>query len=300
MKQIIYKFIYSPFINQILRSINKLLSPIFPNIQLPPSGKVKTVTKFGQSVLFSTNQTNYTTHLIYWNGLESFEYTNIFEDLSKKCSCFIDIGANTGHYSILAAIINSSITVHAFEPAHSPYIFLEENIELNNLRGRVHPHKIALSDKDGEITFYEMQNEKYQWLEHNLGGVGNFKEVKTDIRMTQTIVPTTTLDSFVKEHSISEITLMKIDTEATEHIILSGAADVLQHIKPIIICETLFNQIELQLDFIMTKYGYEFYNYQNGALYKANSIVRSVDNGVRDCFFVHPSRFSLIEEFVRS
>ena len=34
-------------------------------------------------------------------------------------------------------------------------------------------------------------------------------------------------------------------------------------------------------------------------LKKVNTIVREEDNGVSNCFFVHPNKFDLIEEFVK-
>ena len=68
--------------------------------------------------------------------------------------------------------------------------------------------------------------------------------------------------------------------------------------KPIIICETLFNTIEPELESIFKLYGYDFYNHTESGLEKVTSIIREKDNGVRNCFFVHPSKYHLIEEFI--
>ncbi|MEL7121888.1 MAG: hypothetical protein AAFO07_20740, partial [Bacteroidota bacterium] len=68
--------------------------------------------------------------------------------------------------------------------------------------------------------------------------------------------------------------------------------------KPIVICETLFNTIESELESIFKNYGYEIYNHTDKGLKKVDSIVRAEDDGIRNCFFVHPSKKEIIEEFV--
>ncbi len=90
-----------------------------------------------------------------------------------------------------------------------------------------------------------------------------------------------------------------MDTEGTEYLILEKSDEVLSDMKPIIICETLFNKIEAELETILSKYDYEFYNHTEDGLIKVDSIVREKDNGVRNCFFVHPSKLFLVEEFIK-
>ncbi len=110
---------------------------------------------------------------------------------------------------------------------------------------------------------------------------------------------TTTLDSFVESsNQTTRLDLIKIDTEGTEHLILGNASNVLKKHKPIVICETLFNTIEDELEKIMGGHDYEFYNHTPEGLQKVNTIKRKSDNGIRNCFFVHPDKFHLIEKFI--
>src|SRR5690606_37432622 len=111
-------------------------------------------------------------------------------------------------------------------------------------------------------------------------------------------VKTLTLDKYVQLSKEQNIDLIKMDTEGTEHLILGKAAYVLSEWKPVIICETLFNTTESELQKIMASYGYNFFNHVGNGLEKVNTLLREKDNGVRNCFFVHPSKFHLIEEFV--
>ena len=112
------------------------------------------------------------------------------------------------------------------------------------------------------------------------------------------IVTSTTLSTYIEQNQVGAIDLIKIDTEGTEHIILGNGREVLEDHKPIIICETLFDKIENQLDDLLSSYGYEFYNHVSGGLQQVETIKRNQDNGVTNCFFVHPDKKKLIEPYI--
>ena len=298
MKQLLYKVIYNKHVNKILRNLNRILKPILPEkIKLPPSGIIRFKNNLGQVLSIKTNQTSYITQLLYWEGYQNFEYTDIFIKLIKKINVFYDIGANIGYYSLLAEIENKNIKVISFEPANGPLFYFRENIKINKFKN-IRVESLALSDKEGEITFYEIRNKKYTYLEHNLAGEGNSGSKTSGRNFVPISVKTTTLDKYVENSKEVNIDLIKMDTEGTEHFILENSDNVLKLMKPIIICETLFNTIELELEKLMRSYGYEFYNHTEMGLQKVNTIVREEDNGVSNCFFVHPNKFDLIEEFV--
>lgn len=294
--QLIYQIIYHPFVNRILLFINRSLSSV-TNFQLPPSGTITIKLSNGIKFRLITNQTSYVTKLLYWNGANKFEYTPIFEGLAQKIDSFMDIGANTGYYSVLASAVNKKISVHSFEPAQGPAHYLRENIAINQFGNNIQAHDIALSDKESEVEFYEVQNAKYRYLAHNLGGVGSLKK-ESDSKRSSTIVKTLPLDRFVEREGIERVDLIKIDTEGTENLILNGSHQTILQFKPIIICETLFNRVERELETIMRSHGYEFYNHLDQKLHRVNTLVREKDNSVRDCFFVHPEKKHLIKEFV--
>jgi FkbM family methyltransferase len=297
VRQLIYRIIYHPFVNKVIRNVNKLLAPLLPSsLRIPPSGIMR-VNLRTASFRFSTNQTNTTSQLLFWRGPYNIEYTVIFEELIKKCKTFYDIGAHAGYYSLLAACANRQCEVVAFEPAPGPFHYLEENITLNGLQNRIKTVKAALGDSIGTATFLEVVHNKYKYLDHNLVAVGNLASHQPNREMKEIKVPVTTLDSFVIEHRCKVPDIIKMDTEGTEHLILEGARVVLGS-KPIVISETLFNTNERQLEELMSSIGYNFYNYKDGKLHPVKSIVRSADNGVHDCFFVHPEQKSLIAEFI--
>jgi len=296
--QLLYKIIYQKNINAILRSINKGLQPILPQkFRIPPSGQIMLATDSGNLKL-STNQTSYLTQLLFWNGYKNFEYSEIFELLSKKVGSFLDIGSNIGYYSLLAAQANPKMEVYAFEPALGPKYFLNENIRLNKFEKNITSVDLALSNKIGEIDFYEVANKKYRYLKYNLAGEGNAGTKKTSRNFVKNTVNATTLSQFIASRNLKRIDLIKLDTEGTEfEILMSGRADI-QLFEPIIICETLFNTIESKLEDFFSDLDYSFYNHTSSGLVKASTLRRNSDDGIRNCFFVPKSKLALITPFI--
>jgi FkbM family methyltransferase len=247
----------------------------------------------------ATNETSYVTRQLFWNGPSNFEYTSIFEKLVLKCKTFIDIGSNTGYYSLIAAKVNPEILVLSFEPSSGPSHFLQKNIQINNVANRVIHFNIALSDKSGTVDFFEIKGPDSSPGKFNLAGVGTTKKI-FDTQKNSIAVPVKayTLDNVLREQGFSSVDLIKIDTEGTENMILEGAAKTISSFRPIIICEILFNQIEDQVERIMRGHNYLFYNYFDRQLHLTSSIIREKDDGVRDCFFVPAEKTQLIREFV--
>lgn len=298
LPQIVYKLIYQKNINFILRNTNYFLRTIIPSLfKIPPSGKITLKTDSGK-IKMLTNQTSHISSLIFWNGYKKFEYSKIFESLSKDVDSFLDIGSNIGYYALLAAKANPKIKIVAFEPALGPKYYLKNNIELNGFENNITAVDIALSDQTGTIDFYEVENEKYQYLKYNLAGEGNTGTKKTSRNFVKKTVATTTLDKFVTTNGITTINLIKLDTEGTEiHILKSGINSIKKH-EPIVISETLFNTIEQDLDSFFKELNYEMYNHTKNGLVKVDSIIRTEDNGVRNCFFVPKSRLHLITPYI--
>lgn len=295
---LLYTILYHSKVNYVLRNISYLFKSVLPkNARLNPSGKLYLKTLGDIKFTLHTNQTSHITKELYWSGVENYEYTSIFKALIKNTNTFIDVGASIGYYSVLAGKVNPKITVYAFEPAKGSMVYLKKNIKQNQLSTHVRQELLALSNSTGQIEFYEVINPKYPNT-HNLSGehnMGTKKLKKASIYK----VNTSTLDLYCKEQNIGKVDLIKIDTEGSENLILEGGTQTISAHMPIIICETLYNKIETQLEVIMKAQGYEFYNHVGGLqLQKVDSIQRDYDNGIRNCFFVHPSKLNLIKEFI--
>lgn len=296
--RLLYAIIYQPQINYVLRNINFTLRHILPkSIRLNPSGKLRLRIKNKTTLRLHTNQTSHITKELFWNGSEHYEYTQIFSKLIKKADVFFDVGASIGYYSVLAGKSNPNIRTHSFEPARGSAIYLEKNIKENQLSLNTSLALMPLSNRCDQIAFNEVQNPKYPTT-YNLSGEHNLG-TKTLTKTTIYKLNTSTIDLYCQEHKIDIVDLIKIDTEGSEHLILEGGLQIITKRKPIIICETLYSKIEAQLEDIMKPLGYEFYNHIGGIrLEKVATIKRTSDNGVRNCFFIHPSKLNHIKEFI--
>lgn len=122
---------------------------------------------------------------------------------------FIDIGANIGSYSILAA--QTGADVLAFEPIPTTFRDLERNILVNNLAGKVLAKQIGIGDHPGELNFTA-----------DLSAM-NHVVIDADTEHTQetTRVSISSLDTYcASEHRPFFI---KIDVEGFEAKVLAGA-----------------------------------------------------------------------------
>ena len=128
----LYKIIYTPFVNFILRNLNKAFSFLIPKIKLPPSGIITLKLKDGNTIKFHTNQTDPVGQKIYWNGIYGYEYVDIFEDIISNCKGFLDIGSNAGLYSMIAAKKSAHIKVIAFDPTNASAHYFKNNITSNH------------------------------------------------------------------------------------------------------------------------------------------------------------------------
>lgn len=297
---LLYKLIYQPNANFALRNLNKYLIQFIHigKLKLPPSGIFLLFTNSG-TIKIATNQTSHISKLLYWQGYAKFEYSVIIEKLAQKLHYFLDVGSNIGYYALLVAKANPNVKIYSFEPAKGPGHFLRKNIILNKLNEQIIHCNLALARQEGEIAFYEVKSKKYPFLEFNLSGEHNAGTKKNPDMFIKTMVKSQRLDVFVENEGLKQIDLIKLDTEGTEiHILNSGIRSIKQH-RPIIICEILFNVIESELEVFFKNLEYLIFIYFEGVLKEVDSILRDKDDGIRNCFFVPPSKIYLIEEFIK-
>ena len=75
-----------------------------------------------------------------------------------KNSCFWDIGANIGWYSLNFNNLKNVEKVYSFEPIPRTYKYLTSHIDLNEAK-KISPHNLALYNKKGEIEFFWTKKE---------------------------------------------------------------------------------------------------------------------------------------------
>ena len=108
---------------------------------------------YGPKIFLDTRDTSVAQIIICYGYWEKW-VTDVFRALVKPGMVVLDIGANCGYYSLLAAqAVGPSGKVHCVEP--NP--LLHENLTrsfLFNGYNHVKLHKVAFADKEEEITLY--------------------------------------------------------------------------------------------------------------------------------------------------
>ena len=146
-------------------------------------------------------------------GLHEFADMGLVLHALRPDDLFIDVGANIGSYSVLAAGVCGA-SVIAVEPIPSTFEHFRDNIRINNLEPLVTAKNIGLASCPGNLFFSkEMDTENH---------------VLTNKEMTSSSgvsVSVHTLDTLT--HGFAP-TLIKIDVEGYEMEVLKGGKNSLQ------------------------------------------------------------------------
>ena len=198
----------------------------------------------------------------------------------KPGDVFVDVGANIGLYSVLAAeFVGDQGRVISFEPSRRTYLRLLENFRRNQLQN-VDSVNAALSDVSGTTRLYAGGPEMDAWNSLSQSANGPAPEAEE--------VSTTTWDEYSGQHALDDrVTLMKIDVEGWETAVLRGARRALGGQKaPILQVEFCEENARAagsscsDLEGAILELGYQLYEYR--AVDNSLSVV-SRENRNDDC-----------------
>lgn len=147
----------------------------------------------------------------YYLGLHEFEDMAFLLHALKKTDLFVDVGANIGSYSILAANEIGAV-VHAFEPDERAFNHLSKHVELNQCEEQIHLHQLALSDHEGRVGFSQTDDLNNHLL--------------TEVFSAGIEIECRTFDQVVQ---IDRPTICKIDVEGFETLVIKGMSMALSN-----------------------------------------------------------------------
>ena len=295
-------FLYHPKTNTLVRSVLKPFSGIIPSkFKFPINGTFPIKLDNKVSITLTTNPTSFLARLLFWDGVTGFEYetVRIFMELVKKSNCFFDIGANIGYYSLVAAAFNPKAKIVGFEPLPAANKFFKLNVQHNRFNN-VTVEQMALSNFSGKAQFSAIKNPKFSDVDDQLAGDGGLSEKFSGTRSVFKFeVQVETLDDYIKTHlkQGEKIDLIKLDTEASEHLVLGGAKTVLTEHRPIIQCEVLPGQIENELQTIFGSNSYLFFRALTNGLKKVDTLLDNHDHN-KDYFMVPAEREAEVKSFL--
>lgn len=164
-------------------------------------------------------------------GLHEFEDMAFLLHFLRKEDLFVDIGANIGSYTILAASEIGART-YTFEPVPVTFYSLKRNIDCNDVSGIVKAFNIGLGNRPGNINFTNT--------------LDTVNHVSVGIEEDVISVEVKTLDEMIE---IDSDCLIKIDVEGFEKQVLEGMTNILINEK--------LQALIIELNGSGIRYGYD-------------------------------------------
>ncbi len=150
---------------------------------------------------------------------EPFE-TALFLACLRPGGVCVDVGANLGYFSTLAAsLVGDSGSVFAFEPDPDNFSLLERNLASNGLRHRVHAQQAGLSDVAGTARLFLSDT-----------NLGDHQVFATEEHRTSVPVALFNGSDYLEDR-LTFLDLLKVDTQGAEYQVMSGLMPLLQSLE---------------------------------------------------------------------
>lgn len=160
----------------------------------------------GSRLLVSRGMTGGTGNV--YGGLQEFEDMAFVLHLLRPGELFIDIGANVGSYSLLAASVGAQVI--AFEPIPTTFERLLDNIALNRFESLISPQNQGVGEECGTLRF----TSGLDAVNHVVTETGTAESIEVEV------IPLNSL-------SMGDPVIIKIDVEGFEMPVINGAAQLL-------------------------------------------------------------------------
>lgn len=206
---------------------------------------------------------------IYKNHLDGDNVEFLRQSVTPASTVF-DVGANIGYYtSKFAQFVSSGGYVVAIEP---------EDTNVHDLRATMHRNKIAknvriihglAADRD---DFFRFKLDKYHPAGHCIAEDG--VEVLAH-----------TIDGLVERFGVERVSLIKVDVEGAEEMVLKGSAKTISRFHPHLFIELDDDNLKkmgssaLRVLTLVSGWGYDIHIIEN----KSKTIPLSIDEALMRC-----------------
>ncbi len=208
-------------------------------------------------------------------------YDRSFEPQSLKTWCrlaptatgILDIGANVGVYSLVAATLRRDIPIHAFEPNPHAYARLRVNKSVNRFENIIeHPYALSTKNEYTELSWVKKPNSPIS--------SGAVIKSRADDTIESAPVPVKKLNGTGLAATLGPRPLIKIDVEGHEALVMTGMTEILQ-LGPDIIVETFDQECCDLINGALLPLGYRVYliREQEGDLEPREKLVRATRKG---------------------
>jgi len=259
MKHLLFKVIVSlwrlyPFkkgLSKLILRSNYLKNKLYKDLRFV--GNFGVELKDGDFEMYNPGYTTIENEL-FWNGIEGWEKVSIdiWQTLSKDARLILDIGANTGVYSLIAATINPDATIIAFEPVQRTSELFKKNLALNS-NFQIELVNKAISNKNGEALFYDVDTISQYSASLN---EKMLEDLENRVSYTVEVICIDNLDLLIG----NKVDLIKLDVEMHEPEAIEGMLNTIKRDKPSILVEILTDEIGKQIQELLKNEDYSFYS----------------------------------------
>ena len=197
---------------------------------------------------------------LYWYGKVGHEPETFLPWLkaAKNAEVVLDIGANTGLYSLGAAASNANSQVFAFEPLPRVAELARANAALNPTFN-IEVCEVAVCDKEGNAVLHDPGGDQ--------PASASLRSDFLDCEQTEINVRALRIDDFVSEKNLTKVDLIKLDVEGIEELALRGMRATLERNMPDLFIEVLDNRDELMKELNgLVDLGYQVGDLQIGGV----------------------------------
>lgn len=194
----------------------------------------------------------------------------LFEILAHDAQTILDVGANVGLFTYLAALRAPRARIVAFEPSPLLAALVRRNVATNGWADRTAVRAEGVSARPDTMVFYVRESDSESTFDATRQGTGPV--------LREIPVPVVALDDVLNPEGLAHIdasrTLLKIDVEGHEMRVLDGLERTLRqaHDRPAIIMEFLGRAItEERIIERVRSYGLDVYYIRSGGLLRLGS-----------------------------
>lgn len=142
--------------------------------------------------------------------------TRFFQSACRDGMTFLDVGANLGYYTALAArAVGPNGRVLAVEPDPDSFGYLEQTIAANAV-GNVEAFPVAASDAPAILPLYISTDNR-----------GDNRLYASDEERPQVEVKARPLDALLRDNKIDTVDLIKIDVQGYEPKVIAGLRETI-------------------------------------------------------------------------
>lgn len=232
------------------------IANLLPKLLIPkPKSELISMTRYGFWMKINPVKDNGVERSLYYSGTYEKGTLDVMIHLLREGDTFVDIGANIGLMSILAArAVKAKGKVISFEPNPVTRAILEENIRINDVTN-IEVSSFAIGSATEKALIYD------RWDANR----GSASLIKPDMETDSYEIQVTPLSQYLPAGT--RIDLIKIDVEGYELEALKGSKEILASPNaPMLIVEcceirenTFGNNTQVLFDFIKSANKYRVF-----------------------------------------